>query len=213
MSKNKFNFEEACIYLNLKKNTLYKYVADGKIPCHKEGKNLYFIKTELDSCRSSQEITSKTLSFLKDCVHYIKSFIKLFYRLAKDKTISPAARITAGVAALYIITPVDLIFDGLPFIGYFDDLLFSSLAIGILLGAAGKGKIIGHWKDITGEDSEKFDILIFNIECSGKSYMKSIRKYEKLKAIFKKNLEKGSLIDNSQENHIKGWCDEDEKSA
>ena len=60
----------------------------------------------------------------------IIKFAKLVWRLTFDKRVSIFLRALVPLAALYVISPVDLIKDRLPFgIGRFDDLIIMGLAL------------------------------------------------------------------------------------
>ena len=45
--KELFNFQEACLFLGVQKNTLYQYVSKRKIPFSKKFNKLYFHREEL----------------------------------------------------------------------------------------------------------------------------------------------------------------------
>jgi excisionase family DNA binding protein len=47
------SIEDACIYLNLPKNTLYGYCHNNIIPFYKRGKRSYFLKSDLDTWLAS----------------------------------------------------------------------------------------------------------------------------------------------------------------
>lgn len=47
--KSIMNITDACRYLNLSRSTIYKMTSQGTIPYRKPGKQLYFIKSELDA--------------------------------------------------------------------------------------------------------------------------------------------------------------------
>lgn len=50
------NADEAASYLSITKSTLYKHTADRKIPHYKNGKKLYFKRTELGERLTSNRI-------------------------------------------------------------------------------------------------------------------------------------------------------------
>lgn len=52
------------------------------------------------------------------------------YLAYRDKRVPPKAKIIIGIAVAYALSPIDLIPDFLPFIGYLDDLLLVPLGIG-----------------------------------------------------------------------------------
>ena len=65
------SIDEATIYLQLPKNTLYNYCHNNVIPYHKRGKRNYFLKADLDVWmasnrkKSGREIQEEALTKLK----------------------------------------------------------------------------------------------------------------------------------------------------
>ena len=63
--------EDATVYLNLPKNTLYGYCHNNVIPFYKRGKRSYFLKSDLDNWlasgrkKSAKEIETDALNSLK----------------------------------------------------------------------------------------------------------------------------------------------------
>lgn len=53
------NLENASIYLDISKSSLYKFTSTKEIPHFKRGKRLYFKKSELDDWRTTQKISSR----------------------------------------------------------------------------------------------------------------------------------------------------------
>ena len=69
MEKLLLSFKEACDYLKMPTDSLYKLTANKKIPHYKPGKRILFDKTHLDSwledhyVRSEKEIIATAKSF------------------------------------------------------------------------------------------------------------------------------------------------------
>ena len=72
--------------------------------------------------------------------------ILLLKDLATDPRVSRADKIAAGIAAAYLVSPVDLIPDWLPGIGQADDVAVIMLALRRLLAGAGYDVIYELWR-------------------------------------------------------------------
>ena len=72
--------------------------------------------------------------------------ILLLKDLATDPRVSRADKIAAGIAAAYLVSPVDLIPDWLPGIGQADDVAVIMLALRRLLTGAGYDVIYELWR-------------------------------------------------------------------
>ena len=83
----------------------------------------------------------------------IIKFAKLVWRLTFDKRVSIFLRALVPLAALYVISPVDLIKDRLPFgIGRFDDVIIMGLALMFLTKLAPPAVVDEHMDRIPKSD-------------------------------------------------------------
>tara|TARA_B100001123_G_C14907791_1_gene866503 strand:- start:244 stop:603 length:360 start_codon:yes stop_codon:yes gene_type:complete len=71
---------------------------------------------------------------------------KLIYKLMIDPRVPIKYKILIPGALLYLMSPIDLIRDFIPILGYFDDILIILLAIMFFVGKASK-KIIANSND------------------------------------------------------------------
>ena len=62
----------------------------------------------------------------------IKQKLYILYQASKDKRISTFVRILIFLTIAYALSPIDLIPDFIPIIGYFDDLVLIPLAIWVI---------------------------------------------------------------------------------
>lgn len=83
--------------------------------------------------------------FLKNVVMLIPNFLKLLYRLFKDSRVPKTEKALLVGAIVYVISPVDLIPDFIPFIGEVDDLYLVSLTLLRLLNRVPDEVIYEHW--------------------------------------------------------------------
>ena len=73
------------------------------------------------------------------------NILKLIGRLLLDPRVPRRAKITLGVAAAYVVSPIDLVPDVIPVIGWADDVLLVLFAIDSLIERAGPEIVDEHW--------------------------------------------------------------------
>ena len=66
-------------------------------------------------------------------------------RLAKDPTLPRAAKLALVAAAVYLASPIDLVPDFIPFVGYLDDLLLAAIILDGILSYVDRGLILRYW--------------------------------------------------------------------
>jgi uncharacterized membrane protein YkvA (DUF1232 family) len=82
---------------------------------------------------------------LADAVSMLPSMVKLVSRLLRDPRVPRRSKITLGLAAAYVASPIDLIPDAIPVIGWADDLLLIMFAIDSLIDRAGDDVVEELW--------------------------------------------------------------------
>jgi uncharacterized membrane protein YkvA (DUF1232 family) len=82
---------------------------------------------------------------MADAVFMMPNIVKLVTRLLKDPRVPRRAKITLGLAAAYVASPIDLIPEIVPVIGWADDVLILMLAIDSLIERAGEEVVREHW--------------------------------------------------------------------
>jgi uncharacterized membrane protein YkvA (DUF1232 family) len=80
-----------------------------------------------------------------DAVTLVPNLIKLIGRLVKDPRVPRRSKIALGLAAAYVASPIDLIPEVVPVLGWADDLLILMLAIDSLIERAGEEVVEEHW--------------------------------------------------------------------
>jgi len=91
-------------------------------------------------------------------MYYIKQlpqYVRLLTGLATDKRVSMIDKMFVLGAIAYIIMPIDLIPDFIPFFGEIDDVYILILALQRLIANAGRTVLLDHW---TGEPSDLADL-------------------------------------------------------
>lgn len=80
-----------------------------------------------------------------DAALMLPNIIKLVGRLLLDSRVPRRAKITLGMAAAYVASPVDLIPEIIPVVGWADDVLIVMFAIDSLIERAGSEIVDEHW--------------------------------------------------------------------
>lgn len=83
--------------------------------------------------------------FLKGVIMLIPNFLKLLYRLFKDSRVPMAEKAMVVGAIAYVVSPLDLLPDVIPFIGQVDDLYLIGLVVLRLLARTDDAVIQEHW--------------------------------------------------------------------
>ncbi|HEX7938678.1 MAG TPA: DUF1232 domain-containing protein [Gemmatimonadaceae bacterium] len=84
-------------------------------------------------------------------------FVRLLWGLITDKRVSTTDKLLVAGAIAYIVMPVDLIPDVIPFIGEVDDVYLLVLALRRLIRNAGATVLLSHW---TGDPAALRDISL-----------------------------------------------------
>lgn len=82
---------------------------------------------------------------ITDAVFMMPNIVKLIGRLLKDPRVPRRAKITLGLAAAYVASPIDLIPEVIPLVGWADDVLIVMFAIDALIDRAGEEVLMDHW--------------------------------------------------------------------
>lgn len=75
----------------------------------------------------------------------IPNFLRLLYGLVTDSRVANVDKLVLAGAIAYILMPLDLIPDFIPFFGEVDDVFILMLAIQRLISHAGRAVVADHW--------------------------------------------------------------------
>jgi uncharacterized membrane protein YkvA (DUF1232 family) len=75
----------------------------------------------------------------------LPDLVRLVGRLAADPTLPRAAKVALAAAAVYLLTPVDLIPDFIPFLGYLDDALLAAVLVDGILNWVDRDLVLKYW--------------------------------------------------------------------
>jgi uncharacterized membrane protein YkvA (DUF1232 family) len=91
-------------------------------------------------------------------MYYIKqlpNYVRLLGGLVTDSRVSTMDKMFVMGAIAYIVMPIDVIPDFIPFFGEIDDVYILVLALQRLISNAGRNVLLSHW---TGEPSDLADL-------------------------------------------------------
>lgn len=89
--------------------------------------------------------TAQMRKLAADAVYLLPNLIKLLGRLVRDPRVPRRSKVVIGVALAYLVSPVDLIPEFIPVIGFADDILLVSYAVNHLIAVAGEDVVLEHW--------------------------------------------------------------------
>jgi uncharacterized membrane protein YkvA (DUF1232 family) len=78
-------------------------------------------------------------------IQQLPNYLRLLYGLLRDPRVSVVDKLLVGGAVAYIIMPIDLIPDFIPFIGEVDDVFLLVTALQRLIANAGRAVLLDHW--------------------------------------------------------------------
>ncbi|MBM7846860.1 YkvA family protein [Arthrobacter roseus] len=82
---------------------------------------------------------------MKDALRLLPDLLRLIKRLAGDSSIPAGVRIRLVLLLVYLASPIDLVPDFLPVIGYADDVVIVALVLRSVVRHAGASALERHW--------------------------------------------------------------------
>jgi uncharacterized membrane protein YkvA (DUF1232 family) len=82
---------------------------------------------------------------LRETALFVPNFVKLVGRLLRDPRVPRRNKWALGFLAAYLATPIDLVPDFIPVIGYADDVVLVTIVLTSLIRAAGPEVVQEHW--------------------------------------------------------------------
>jgi uncharacterized membrane protein YkvA (DUF1232 family) len=82
---------------------------------------------------------------MKGLLRALPDIARLIARLVRDPVLPRPAKIALAAAVLYLITPVDLIPDFIPVVGYLDDLLLAAVIVDGILNFVDRDIVLRYW--------------------------------------------------------------------
>jgi uncharacterized membrane protein YkvA (DUF1232 family) len=82
---------------------------------------------------------------MKDALRLLPDLLRLIRRLAADPTVAVGIRVRLVLLLAYLLSPIDLVPDFIPVIGYADDAVIVALVLRSVIKRAGADAIRRHW--------------------------------------------------------------------
>ena len=80
-----------------------------------------------------------------DTIRQLPNYLRLLFGLLTDGRVATVDKLLVGAAIAYILAPVDLIPDFIPFLGEVDDVFLLVTALQRLIANAGRSVVLGYW--------------------------------------------------------------------
>lgn len=85
-------------------------------------------------------------SLMRELLLYIPNLVMLLVRLLRDPRVSQADKAILAGIIMYVIVPLDVIPDFIPFIGQVDDSYLMAISILRLLNRTERDVVMDHWQ-------------------------------------------------------------------
>ena len=82
---------------------------------------------------------------MKDLLLLVPRLARMLASLLADREVPRGAKVALVAAALYLASPVDLLPDFLPVVGYLDDLLLAAVVVDGVLTLLGRPLVQRYW--------------------------------------------------------------------
>ena len=82
---------------------------------------------------------------MKQLLRALPNLVRLIAKLVTDPTLPRAAKIALAAAMVYLASPLDLVPDFIPFLGYLDDLMLAAVLIDGLLNYVDRALVLKYW--------------------------------------------------------------------
>lgn len=82
---------------------------------------------------------------MKDLLLLLPRLARMIASLLTDRQVPMAAKVALAAVAVYLASPVDLIPDFIPFLGYLDDALLVAVVVDGLLNYLDRSLLLKYW--------------------------------------------------------------------
>lgn len=108
---------------------------------------------------------------------FLPDLVVLIFRLLKDPRVPALAKAKLALFTVYLVSPIDLIPDFIPFIGQLDDLVVGVYVIRDILNSTPMAVVMEHWSGQGDVIKTTQTILDVAGEVLGKNVMAAISRY------------------------------------
>jgi uncharacterized membrane protein YkvA (DUF1232 family) len=82
---------------------------------------------------------------VKDLLLALPRLGRMLVSLAADRDVPTAAKVVLAALAVYLVSPVDIIPDFIPWVGYLDDLVLAAVVVDGVLGLVDRPLVLRYW--------------------------------------------------------------------
>jgi uncharacterized membrane protein YkvA (DUF1232 family) len=82
---------------------------------------------------------------VKDLLLALPRLGRMLISLAGDRDVPRAAKLVLAAVAVYLVSPIDLVPDFIPFLGYLDDLLLAAVVVDGVLNFVDRPLVLRYW--------------------------------------------------------------------
>ena len=82
---------------------------------------------------------------MKELLRALPDLGRMLVRLVADPLLPRAAKVALAAAIVYLASPIDLIPDFIPFLGYLDDVLLAALVVDGIVNWVDRGLLLKYW--------------------------------------------------------------------
>jgi len=119
--------------------------AKEKIIFTDDDRKMQFYETLRKKVRSYSKEKGGKAGVLSEYLFMLPDFFVLLTRLAIDDRVPTRKKIFAGAVIAYMIMPIDIIPDFIPFIGHLDDLVLAVFGLNMVLNEIDKQVLVDNW--------------------------------------------------------------------
>jgi len=80
-----------------------------------------------------------------EALRAVPDVVRLTHRLARDPSLPRSLRVWLWLLLAYLVSPIDLVPDFIPVIGYADDAVIVALVLRVVVRRAGREAVTRHW--------------------------------------------------------------------
>jgi uncharacterized membrane protein YkvA (DUF1232 family) len=81
----------------------------------------------------------------REALRLLPDVLRLVRRLAVDRSLPPGVRVRLWLLLAYLLSPVDLVPDVVPVLGYADDVVVVAWTLRSVVRRAGRDALVRHW--------------------------------------------------------------------
>ena len=82
---------------------------------------------------------------MKGLLRALPDLGRLIARLVADPVLPRTAKIALAAAAVYLLSPIDLVPDFIPFLGYLDDVVLAAVLVDGILNYVDRALVLRYW--------------------------------------------------------------------